>query len=165
MTTGKIVGKGLYLEFVPADQSDTMAVASKVLQVLFTPEGFDEAGNYVQFSMCSRTIADYSPRKQWRVTKAGVNNKDALTSGEIVGSVNAQELGLKMVERFIKSVEKAVFPNADTTSPAWKLRGKPIAVEITSFDLAEINSFSAPNPALRRLQKCRVALDFPEKLV
>lgn len=163
MATGNIVGKGLYLEFIPSNE-DATSVASKVLQVLFTPEGFDEAGNYTQFAMCSRTIADYSPRKQWRVSKAGVNNKETLMSGLPMNSANAQEQGLKMIEMFTKTIEKSVFASADST-PVWKLRGKPIAVEITSFDLNEINQFTAPNPALRRIQKCRVALDFPEKLV
>lgn len=163
MATGNIIGKGLYLEFVPAGE-DATSVTSKVLQILFTPEGFDEAGNYTQFAMCSRTIADYSPRKQWRVSKAGVNNKETLMSGLPMNSANAQELGLKMIEHFTKTIEKSVFSSADN-SLVWKLRGKPIAVEITSFDLNEINQFTAPNPALRRIQKCRVALDFPEKLV
>jgi hypothetical protein len=163
MATGNIVGKGLYLEFIPVD-TDPSEVATKVLQVLFTPEGFDEKGDYAQFAMCSRTIADYSPRKQWRVTKAGVNNKDTLVSGIPMTPVNAQEHALKMIEKFTKTMERDLFASADK-SPVWKLRGKPIAVEITSFDLLEINQFSAPNPALRRIQKCRVALDFPEKLV
>lgn len=163
MATGNIIGKGLYLEFIPVDANPT-EVSSKVLQVLFTPEGYDENGEYTQFAMCSRTIADYSPRKQWRVTKCGSDNKATLTSGVPLSGVEAQELGMKMIERFTKSVEKAVFAGSDS-EPVWKLRGKPIAVEITSFDLVEINSWSAPNPALRRIQKCRVALDFPEKLV
>lgn len=161
MATGKIIGKGLYLEFVPVDQTDPMAVATKVLQVLFTPEGVDEQGNYAQFAMCSRTIADYSPRKQWRVTKCG---KDNTTKFGTVTSIEAQELGMEMIARFTRAVEKAVYPSG-TGEAVWKLRGKPIAIEITSFDLEEINKFSAPNPALRRIQKCRVALDFPEKLV
>lgn len=162
MATGNIVGKGLYLEFVPVNE-DATSVTSKVLQVLFTPEGYDENGVYTQFSMCSRTIADYSPRKQWRVTKCGSDNKERLASGTLT-SVEAQEQAMAMIGRFTKSIEKAVFASAGD-EPVWKLRGKPIAVEITSFDLVEINSWSAPNPALRRIQKCRVALDFPEKLV
>ena len=36
MATGNIVGKGLYLEFIPVD-TDPSEVATKVLQVLFTP--------------------------------------------------------------------------------------------------------------------------------
>jgi len=159
MATGTIVGKGLYLEFVPA----TDPTSTRVMQVLFTPEGIDEKGNYVQFSMHSRTISDTSPRKQWRITKCGTENQALLTSGDPIGQTKAQELAVQMVERFEKSLHKAVVP--DSKTPAWKLRGKPIAVEITSYDLLEVSEWKTPLPALRRIQKCRVALDFPEKLV
>ncbi len=159
MATGTIVGKGLYLEFVPA----TDPTSTKVMQVLFTPEGFDEKGTYTQFSMHSRTISETSPRKQWRITKCGTENQTLLSGTDPIGQVKAQELAVQMVERFEKSLQKAVAPTSAT--PVWKLRGKPIAVEITSFDLAEVNDWKTPLPALRRIQKCRVALDFPEKLV
>jgi hypothetical protein len=159
MATGTIVGKGLYLEFVPA----TDPTSTKVMQVLFTPEGFDEKGVYTQFSMHSRTISETSPRKQWRITKCGTENQTLLSGTDPIGQVKAQELAVQMVERFDKSLQKAVMP--DPKNPTWKLRGKPIAVEITSFDLLEVSEWKTPLPALRRIQKCRVALDFPEKLV
>lgn len=159
MATGTIVGKGLYLEFVPAEPK----AGNPVLQLLFTPEGFDEEGRYTQFVLHSRTISEHSPRKQWRLTKCGVDNKDALTSGEPIGQTKAQDLVLTMLDRFESSVRKAIFPKG--TDPEWVLRSKPIAVEITSFDLLEVNEWKTPAPALRRIQKCRVALDFPEKLV
>jgi hypothetical protein len=68
-----------------------------------------------------------------------------------------------MLDRFESSVRKAIFPKG--ADPEWVLRSKPIVVEITSFDLLEVNEWKTPAPALRRIQKCRVALDFPEKLV
>ncbi len=159
MAVGTIVGKGLYLEFVPT----TPKSGNPVLQLLFTPEGFDEKGAYTPFCLHSRTISENSPRKQWRVTKCGTDNKELLASGEPVGQVKAQELAVQMLERFEMSVQKAIFPKG--TDAEWSLRSKPIAVEITSFDLLEVTEYNAPAPALRRIQKCRVALDFPEKLV
>jgi hypothetical protein len=159
MATGTIVGKGLYLEFVPA----TPKTGNPVLQLLLSPEGFDENGKYTPFCLHSRTISETSPRKQWRITKCGVDNNEVLTSGSPVGQTKAQELALSMVDRFQGSIYKAVFPKG--TDAEWKLRAKPIVVEITSFDLAEVNEWKTPAPALRRIQKCRVALDFPEKLV
>lgn len=159
MATGTIVGKGLYLELVPA----TPKSGNPVLQLLMTPEGYNEQGEYVQFSLHSRTISENSPRKQWRVTKCGTDNKELLTSGSPAGQVKAQELAIQMVERFDQSIRKAVFPKGEEAE--WVLRSKPIAVEITSFDLSEVSEWKTPAPALRRIQKCRVALDFPEKLV
>jgi hypothetical protein len=159
MATGTIVGKGLYLEFVPAEPK----AGNPVLQLLFTPEGFDEQGRYTQFTLHSRTISETSPRKQWRLTKCGVEIATILSGCDLIGQTQAQDLVLTMVDRFEGSVRKAVFPKG--TDAEWKLRSKPIAVEITSFDLLEVNEWKTPAPALRRIQKCRVALDFPEKLV
>jgi hypothetical protein len=159
MATGTIVGKGLYLEFVPAEPK----TGNPVLQLLLTPEGFDEEGKYTQFALHSRTISESSPRKQWRITKCNVDNKELLTSGTPVGQTKAQDVVVTMVDKFQSSIYKAVFPKG--TDAEWKLRSKPIAVEITSFDLVEVNEWKTPAPALRRIQKCRVALDFPEKLV
>lgn len=160
MATGTIVGKGLYLEFEPTEATGS----ARIMQVLFTPEGFDEDGNYAPFSMHSRTVADYSPRKQWRVTKCGTSNKDLLTSGEPVGQITAQELAVAMTSRFQEHLERAISTHTKEEL-VWKLRAKPIAVEVTSFDLQEVNAYKTPSPVLRRIQKCRLGLALPEKLV
>lgn len=148
---GKIIGKGLYLEF-------TYPESTAITQILFTPEGKNAEGKYVQFAMMSRTISETSPRKQWRVNFCGTSNEAVL--GDISLVSNPDELLGTMTTRFTKAVERMVVAN-----PAMKLRSKPIALEITSLDLNEVADWKAPSPALRRLQKARVALDFPEKLV
>jgi hypothetical protein len=148
---GKIIGKGLYLEF-------TYPESTAITQVLFTPEGRNANGRYVQFAMLSRTISETSPRKQWRVNFCGTNNEALMGDPEPIA--NADELVSGMTTRFAKAVERMVSAN-----PAMKLRSKPISLEITSIDLNEVIDYKPPTPALRRLQKARVALDFPEKLV
>jgi hypothetical protein len=148
---GKIIGKGLYLEF-------TYPESTAITQILFTPEGRNAEGKYVQFAMMSRTISETSPRKQWRVNFCGTNNEATL--GDLSTITNPEELVDTMTIRFAKAVERMVSAN-----PAMKLRSKPISLEITSIDLNEVADYKAPSPALRRLQKARVALDFPEKLV
>jgi hypothetical protein len=45
------------------------------------------------------------------------------------------------------------------------VRNKPIVVEITSIDLSDVTDWKTPPAALRRIQKARVSLGFPEKLV
>jgi hypothetical protein len=108
--------------------------------------------------MMSRTISETSPRKQWRVNFCGTSNEAVLNDLSLVG--NPEELVEGMTTRFAKAVERMVSAN-----PTMKLRSKPISLEITSLDLNEVAEWKAPAPALRRLQKARVALDFPEKLV
>jgi hypothetical protein len=148
---GKIVGKGLYLEFAYPE-------STAITQILFTPEGKNAEGKYVQFAMMSRTISETSPRKQWRVNFCGTSNEANLGDPTLVSDPNALVEG--MTTRFAKAVERMVNAN-----PAMTLRKKPIVLEITSIDLNEVAEWKAPAPALRRLQKARLALDFPEKLV
>ena len=159
MATGTIVGKGLYLELVPVKGDP-----NRVTQILFTPEGYAENGDYVPFSMHSRTVATYSPRKQWRVTRCSVNNKELLATGEPVGKITAQEKAITMTEGFQGTIARMIV-DFTTGDNLWTLRGKPISIEITSFDLSEVAGFKTPAPALRRIQKCRVGLALPEKLV
>lgn len=152
--TGQIVGLGLYLELVPISTED-----KRTTQILFTPEGYDINGNYVQFAMLSRTISDWSPRKQWRVNFSGIDNKELLSATtpdpSTIGSRLADMTARfeKSLERFLAGQEKGIV-----------LRSTPIALEITSIDLSEVRELKAPIPALRRLQKARVSLGFPEKL-
>lgn len=151
--TGTIVGLGLYLELVPNSTDDKRAT-----QILFTPEGYDINGNYVQFAMLSRTISDWSPRKQWRVNFSGIDNKELLSTTIDLSTIDTRLDDMvarftKSLERFLTSQEKGVV-----------LRSKPIVLEITSIDLAEVRELKAPIAGLRRLQKARVSLGFPEKL-
>jgi hypothetical protein len=155
MTTGQIVGLGLYLELVPKNAED-----KRTTQILFTPEGFDVNGNYVQFAMLSRTISDWSPRKQWRINLSGIDNRAyfAVPSGTTTAPEVSDEVLTTMTTRFEKSLERYL------AGQEVELRSKPIVVEITSIDLADVREYKAPTPALRRLQKARVSLGFPEKL-
>lgn len=152
--TGTIVGLGLYLELVPTSADDKRAT-----QILFTPEGYDINGNYVQFAMLSRTISDWSPRKQWRVNFSGIDNKEIL-SGSALPTTTTEVRLTEMVARFEKSLERFL----TSQEKGIVLRSKPIALEITSIDLAEVRELKAPIAGLRRLQKARVSLGFPEKL-
>ena len=148
---GLIVGKGLYLEF-------TYPESTAITQILFTPEGKNSQGKYVQFAMLSRTVSENSPRKQWRVNFCGTSNEATL--GDLTTLTNPETAVEGMTSRFNKALERMV-----TANPAMTLRKKPIVIEITSLDLDEVADFKPPTPALRRLQKARVSLDFPEKLV
>jgi hypothetical protein len=152
-TTGQIVGLGLYLELVPNSADDKRAT-----QILFTPEGYDINGNYVQFAMLSRTISDWSPRKQWRVNFSGIDNKELLSTTIDLSTIDTR-LG-DMTARFEKSLERFL----TSQDKGITLRSKPIVLEITSIDLAEVRELKAPIAGLRRLQKARVSLGFPEKL-
>jgi hypothetical protein len=110
--------------------------------------------------MLSRTISETSPRKQWRVNFSMVDNTSLLTSTSPIADDVAQETAKGMTTRFEKSLERFLAGTSDIV-----LRKTPIAVEITSLDLSEVREYKAPIALLRRIQKARVSLGFPEKLV
>lgn len=152
--TDKIVGKALYLELVPKEAKD--AGQNLATQILLTPEGFTDAGEYVQMALHSRTVSDWSPRKQWRVNFTRVSNKELF--GAPIAQTTAQEKAVEMAT-FVESIIKRQL------GYEMVLRKTPIVVEVSTIDLAEIKDWKTPPALLRRIQKARVALNFPEKVL
>jgi hypothetical protein len=154
MSDDKIVGKALYLELVPKEEKPEGQ--NVVTQILITPEGFDEAGNYVAVALHSRTVSDWSPRKQWRVAFSRVNNKALF--GTPIPQELAKEKALEMVSNFEGALKRQM-------AYEMVIRKAPIVVEVSTIDLAEIKDWKTPSALLRRIQKARVALTFPEKVL
>lgn len=152
--TDKIVGKALYLELVPKDKSKT----NLATQILFTPEGMDESGTYVRMAIHTRTISDWSPRKQWRVSFGRANNQPAVSTGQTLDENVANELATQMLADYTGTLTRQI-------NYEMELRKTPIVVEVSTLDLAEIKDWKTPPALLRRIQKARVALDFPEKVL
>lgn len=154
MSDDKIVGKALYIELVPKEEKPTGQ--NLVTQILVTPEGFDEAGNYVPVALHSRTVSDWSPRKQWRVSFSRVANK------ELFGLPIPQEVAKEKAQEITSNFE-GVFKRQ--LGYEMVIRKTPIVVEVSTLDLTEIKDWKTPSALLRRIQKARVALTFPEKVL
>jgi len=135
----KVVGKGIYLELHTADELNTT-------QVLLTPEGIDEKGKAVSMAIIYRTISEWSPRRQWRVNFVRTKSDKSATE-------NTSE----MLEEVVKFLQRQMMYSSDLT-----LRNNtPIVFEVSNIDLADVQDWKAPAPALRRLAKARVAVGFP----
>lgn len=137
-----VSGMGIYMEF-PKGTSTT--------QVLITPEGKNEKGEEVPMAFTHRTIADYAPRKQWRVS--------FIRPDKEVETMSAQDKAINTsgkIEEFLKRQMK--WGTLD------ELRSRPIVFEMTDVDFTDVSLWKAPASALRRIQKARVSLGFPEKL-
>lgn len=141
-----IVGLGLYLELVPAGDNPH----NKTTQILFTPSGMTEMGVQTQFAMLSREISTWSPRKQWRTAFANI------TADQM--ALAPADKALALISRFENTLKREIYYG-------YTLRNKPIVFEITNTDLSDVREWKAPAAALRRIQKARVSLGFPEKLV
>ena len=139
MNAPKVVGKGLYLELHTADEMNTT-------QVLITPEGIDEKGKAVSMAIIYRTISEWSPRRQWRVNFVRTKSDKSATE-------NTSE----MLEEVVKFLQRQMMYSSDL-----KLRNStPIVFEVSNIDLADVQDWKAPAPALRRLAKARTAVGFP----
>jgi hypothetical protein len=141
-----IVGVGLYLELVPKGDNPN----NKTTQILITPQGMSDKGVKVDFAMMSREVSTWSPRKQWR------HNFSRLTPEQ--EAVAPADQALALMSRFETSLKREIYYG-------YELRNKPIVFEVTNLDLADVVAWKAPAAALRRIQKARVSLGFPEKLV
>lgn len=135
----KVVGKGLYLELHTADEMNTT-------QVLITPEGIDEKGKAVSMAIIYRTISEWSPRRQWRVNFVRTKSDKSATE-------NTSE----MLEEVVKFLQRQMMYSSDLTLR----KNTPIVFEVSNIDLANVQDWKAPAPALRRLAKARVAVGFP----
>lgn len=140
--TPKVVGKGVYLELVNANNTT---------QILLTPAGIDENGKAVEMAITTRTVSEWSPRRQWRVSFFRLNaEKSKGTTAEKIAEFSEQ------VERMLT---RQMMYGAGTLR-----NNTPIVVELTNFDLTEIGEWKPPASALRRITKARTALGFPTDL-
>lgn len=138
----KVMGMGIYLEF-PSEKGDTTT------QILITPQGKNEKGEQVDMAVIARTVADYAPRKQWRINLIRTGNEPK----------NNEDKALEMAEQVERVIKRQMMYGRK------ELRGsRPIVFEMTDVDFTEVRAWKAPASALRRIQKARVAIGFPEKL-
>lgn len=137
-----VSGMGIYMEFPKGRNT---------LQVLITPEGKNEKGEEVSMAYTYRTIADHSPRSQWRVNFIRPDKEFEMMS--------AQDKALNMSGKIEESLKRQM-----KWGSIEELRSRPIVFELTDVDFTDVSKWKAPASALRRIQKARVSLGFPEKL-
>lgn len=139
----RLEGMGIYLE-LPNE------TGTQTTQIMITPQGKDEKDKNVEMAFISRTVSDWSPRKQWRVNLIRLSAEEK--------AMSPQDQALKMSEQVERTLKRQMLYGSS------KLRKQPIVFELTDLDFADISLWKAPASALRRIQKTRVSLGFPEKL-
>lgn len=140
----KVMGMGIYLEF-PKDEG------KQTTQILITPQGKTEKGEVVDMAVIARTVSDWSPRKQWRV--------NMVRPSAPAETMSADDKALDMAGQVERVIKRQMAYGLKS------LRGaRPIVFEMTDVDFTEVRSWKAPASALRRIQKARVSIGFPEKL-
>lgn len=144
----RLMGMGIYLE-LPNGRGD------QTTQILITPEGKNEKGEEAPMAVISRTVAEWSPRAQWRTSFIRPSAK----TPEEVALATSTSTATDFAEQIERILKRQMMYGLST------LRNKPIVFELTDVDYTDILDWKAPASALRRINKARVALTFPEKLV
>jgi hypothetical protein len=139
----RLEGVGLYLELTNDKNNQTT-------QILITPQGKTEKGDDVDFAVIYRTVSEWSPRKQWRTNFSRLSAE--------AKAMSAQDQALKMSDTAEGLLKRQVMYGMTLVK-------QPIAFELTDIDFTDISQWKAPASALRRIQKARVSLGMPEKLV
>lgn len=191
--TPKIVGKALYLELV-ADPTLNEEQSRNLLgwehkgtkQVLVFPQYQDDTGRIHEPIIMSRIVSNYRPRSQWDTTRLrGVKDTDLESTDNYANyhEYNNSEWADLTEREKAEARKRAVSISLrrimlDTTyegegderklvaKQGWVVRdSKPISVEVTDLDLAEVQDYKTPQAVIRRINKVRDTLDkFPKKL-
>lgn len=171
VSKAKIVGKALYLEFEPTENApEWMKSSNQVTQMIMIPAGIGTKGTSQHApTLYTRTVSKHSPKAQWR---KNIGNYDYSTGKDVSKSglnlvpelAEAKKVAVESINSIINFLGRSFMTYGDDKL-ATQLRKKPIVVEVTSDDIQDSIDYKTPSALVRRIQKARVSLDFPEKLV
>lgn len=162
-----------------------------VKQVIIFPPSVDDTGREQSGIMLTRVVTSHTPRAQWDWTRLGRERIKSVSASESYNSYATTEtytreewdllpeatkqdslkleLDLYLRREMYSSYNVEVEGEYQTINKqAWVVRnGKPIAVETTDEDYADLHDKSkTPQAVIRRVNKVRDSLaGFPAKLV
>lgn len=172
VTKAKIIGKAIYMEFEATETAPAYMKDSKqITQIIVLPAGVGTKGSKIDCPMLyTRTVSTYSPKAQWSRNIGNYDfasgrdvNKSALTPNPEVEV--ARKTALESIQSIVGYLKRSFVSYNEELPSNLKIRNKPITVEVTSDDIQDSIDYKTPMALIRRIQKARVSLDFPEKLV
>jgi hypothetical protein len=134
-----VQGSALYAEF--------KNTYNQVVQMFITPDGHDEAGNFVPGCVFYRRLSATQPKKQWQTTWLKRNLVDS--------DSNATEVNY--LDR-IESLEFLMKRVAMTS----ELVAKPFFVEVSKKDLTDVRNRKTPTKIIYRIGQMKTTLTYPE---
>lgn len=147
----EVQGQALYLEF---------RKNYATIQVIITPDGFDEGNNLVRASFFRRMLTKDQPKKRWKTYGLRANSlvealKDETALEEVVVAEATAQRALNLYD-FMESLVRG----------GYKLvSDKPIYVEVSKEDFTAISKMDTPTKVINRIKSARSALNFPEEVV
>lgn len=143
-----MIGAAVYLELWKDYNSGRDTMTTQVILIPETQVGV----NYLPYSMYWRRISTDFPRKNWSYSTSGHRSTTLLASDTPDAAV------AKMNAEIVKYI-------GGMLNSGWTLRKEPIIVELDIDDVQTAKLGKTPYKVLGRVNRTRIALGFPDKLL
>lgn len=141
----KTVGTALYIEFRSSSRTAQVIIVPPVKNPL--------ADSHEPMRVLTRQISHVSPRKAWRFYTSPARI-DALPTDNIsVASWSAAPL-IEDISPFLTGF----------AASGWGIYKEPVAVEMSTDDLADVTGSNTPNALIRRILRARTEAGYEEAL-
>lgn len=158
-TATKVIGAAVYFEV-----TRTSGAIRYTTQTLVTPEFTAPGGRVVAPMMYRRRISTQAPKRTWRPFTNHMTSEAALT--HLAGNIADEATQQRVADAMLSSFESSLLSMAERTITGDRfyelVGGRPIVVEVTSDDLADLQASRTPYKVFGRVWKARKALGFPE---
>jgi len=126
-------------------------------QVMIMPDGYTETGAFVAGSFWSRVVTEYRPKAQWRNNKLRGRDKmkERVSSGTMIDNSETESYAAYRLQDIQHYVDRL-------SNDGWSLVGKPIYVEASKKDMADVAHGKTPSKIVYRINQTKKALGFPE---
>lgn len=148
--TKDVQGVALYAEF---------RKPGATMQLIFTPDGYNEEGKQVNASLYRRVVTPNAPKKQWRSSSLSNNGiADVIAESRQIDDAQVGEVAEKRLSFATQLFDGII-------SGGWVLTNKPLLIETSKKDLTDIRQGKTPNKLLYRVGLTKDAEGFPKELV
>ena len=134
-----VQGSALYAEF--------KSQYNQIFQMFVTPDGIDEAGNFISGVIYYRRLSATQPKKQWQVSTMKRNLVDA-------DGTATEATYLDRLEGFEFLMKRVAMTS--------ELVAKPFFVEVSKKDLADVRIRKTPTKLIYRIGQMKLSFNYPE---
>lgn len=146
-----LVGKALYLEF---------RKGVSTYQIIIAPESATGAV-ITKPKVWSRQVSAATPRKQWTDSFANPAEQDLRKLPDATGKFEQQNIDEARIIG-LNNIYEVRWALDNLSKRDWELYKQPIVVEYSLEDKNAANDWKTPAALLRRIQRARLELGFPE---
>lgn len=147
-------GKALYLEF----RKDAYTY-----QVILTPWSITLENEVVPFANLRRRISTYHPRRNWTIEKNSYPLSYPAPARDAYGQFEKVDIDSAKNHADV-NVSALAHQFNQLFNQGWTLFQRPLVVEFSYEDLANIRDAKTPNGLYRRIERSRKALSWGDSL-